>query len=49
MSQPGRFELAGGVVVEMAAERVEHVRAKLAAVDALRAAIGGGAGSAARR
>jgi Uma2 family endonuclease len=39
MTQRGRFELAGGVVVEMSAERVEHVRAKLAAVDALRAGI----------
>jgi Uma2 family endonuclease len=35
MTQRGRFELVGGVVVEMAAEKVEHVRAKVAAFDAL--------------
>lgn len=40
MTQPrGRYELAGGVVVEMAAERVEHVRAKLAVVMALGSSI----------
>jgi Uma2 family endonuclease len=32
----GRFELAGGEVVAMAPERVEHARAKLAATLALR-------------
>jgi Uma2 family endonuclease len=40
MEQPhGRYELAGGQVVTMAAERIEHVRAKLAVVMALSAAI----------
>jgi len=39
-AQPtGRYELVGGVVVQMAAERVVHVRAKLAAATALRAAV----------
>jgi Uma2 family endonuclease len=37
MEQPrGRFELAGGEIVAMAPERVEHARAKLAATLALR-------------
>jgi Uma2 family endonuclease len=37
LEQPrGRFELAGGEVVAMAPERVEHARAKLAATLALR-------------
>lgn len=35
----GRFELAGGEVIAMAPERVEHARAKLAVVNALAAGI----------
>src|SRR6266700_2901113 len=35
----GRYELMGGQVVAMAPERMGHVRAKLRATDALRAAI----------
>jgi Uma2 family endonuclease len=35
----GRFELAEGVVVAMAPERVSHTRAKLDAAVALRAAL----------
>jgi Uma2 family endonuclease len=37
--QPGRYELVNGEIVTMAAERVGHARAKLAAVTALTAAI----------
>lgn len=39
MTQPGRYELEGGVVVGMAPEKTGHVRAKKRAVDALEAAI----------
>jgi Uma2 family endonuclease len=39
MQPSGRYELVGGVVVQMAAERVAHVRAKMAAANALRSAI----------
>ena len=35
----GRYELVGGAVVAMAPERAGHIRAKLAAVNALAAAI----------
>ena len=35
----GRYELVGGIVVQMAAERVGHVRAKMAAATALGDAI----------
>lgn len=39
-AQPtGRYELVGGVVVQMAAERVAHVRAKMSATAALQAGI----------
>jgi Uma2 family endonuclease len=39
-AQPsGRYELVSGVIVQMAAERLGHVRAKMAATAALREAI----------
>lgn len=39
MTQPGRYELEGGVVVGMAPEKTGHVRVKAAVFMALRAAI----------
>jgi Uma2 family endonuclease len=40
MEQPsGRFELAGGEIVAMTPERVEHMRVKFAVATALRAAV----------
>jgi Uma2 family endonuclease len=43
MEQPrGRFELAGGEIVAMAPERVEHMRVKFAVATALRAGLPAG-------
>jgi len=37
--ESGRYELVGGEIVAMVPERLEHVNAKLLAVDALRACV----------